>query len=582
MRLPSLCVAALSLEVALKNHIRNLAKVLSAGAVAACLTGGASAAIAQPLAALVWVAPPTLKIRPQVSVPQGASAVANISAAKNEFQSFQVVVTGGASNVSVSFSNLSDGRGHTISGRDIVLYREALVNVWSAGGGDGASGLWPDALIPDVDPHVGEKRNAFPFSVPGNESRAVLVDIHVPYNAPAGYYTGTLTVSGSVWQQVPVRLTVWNFTIPSTATLRSAFGMLWNGPCLAHGDRNCSNLTAERILRSRYVVAALDNRFSIDEPELGSPVAANGRTNWRDFDRQVGPFLDGSAPTRLPGARLTSVRTLSPGGPPYLSRAAARAWGQHFREQGWLPVLYNLICDEPPLTCAFREINKRISESKAGDWAIPTMVTTSIQRGWQNNLRGVDLYAPVVNWIDGKPEDGAYSGPQRGNYGGQLWWYQSCMSHGCSRPRDNWSRKYFTGWPTMKIDADGSRYRSQQWLSFTYGISGIYYYETLGAASKDAWVSNDQFGAHGDGSLFYPGTPNRIGGRTEIPIESLRMKGIRDGQQDYELLVLATKAGHGAEARRIALSVFPRSFQGQATPQQIAWAREQLAKLIAR
>ncbi|HXN55302.1 MAG TPA: hypothetical protein VN874_03465, partial [Myxococcales bacterium] len=159
----------------MKTQIRNLAKVLSAGAaVVAFLMGGATAAAAQPLGTMVWVAPATMKIRPHISVPQGASNVANISAAKNEFQSFHVVVTGGASNVSVSLSSLSDGRGHTISGRDIVLYREVLATVWTAAGGDGASGQWPDALIPDVDPIVGEKRNAFPFWVPGNESRAVL------------------------------------------------------------------------------------------------------------------------------------------------------------------------------------------------------------------------------------------------------------------------------------------------------------------------------------------------------------------------------------------------------------------------
>jgi len=38
---------------------------------------------------------------------------------------------------------------------------------------------------PDVDPIAGEKRNAFPFDVPANESRAVLVDVHAPQATPA-------------------------------------------------------------------------------------------------------------------------------------------------------------------------------------------------------------------------------------------------------------------------------------------------------------------------------------------------------------------------------------------------------------
>jgi len=125
-----------------------------------------------------------------------------------------VVITGQAAGVSMSLEGLSDGAGHSISGRDVVLYREALINVAWPSGGDGAAGTWPDGLIPDVDPIAGEKRNAFPFDVPANESRAVLVDIHAPQGTPAGKYTGTLHINGGVKQDVPVELTVWDFEVP--------------------------------------------------------------------------------------------------------------------------------------------------------------------------------------------------------------------------------------------------------------------------------------------------------------------------------------------------------------------------------
>jgi hypothetical protein len=87
----------------------------------------------------------------------------------------------------MALESLSDGSGHTISGSDVVLlYREALLNVPQPSGADGAAGLWPDDLVPDVDPIAREKRNAFPFDVPAGESRAVLVDIHAPQGTPAG------------------------------------------------------------------------------------------------------------------------------------------------------------------------------------------------------------------------------------------------------------------------------------------------------------------------------------------------------------------------------------------------------------
>ncbi|MGZ6126031.1 MAG: DUF4091 domain-containing protein, partial [Myxococcales bacterium] len=140
-------------------------------------------------AAQVWVAPAAQKIRPNVQPPASASPGAKITAAQNEFEAFQVVITGQAAGVSMTLDMLSDAAGHTISGRDVVLYREAIINVPTPSGGDGAAGDWPDALVPDVDPIVGEKRNAFPFDVPANESRAVLVDVHAPQGTPAGKYT---------------------------------------------------------------------------------------------------------------------------------------------------------------------------------------------------------------------------------------------------------------------------------------------------------------------------------------------------------------------------------------------------------
>ena len=96
-------------------------------AVTALIAGSASAA-------QVWVAPAAQKIRPAAQAPAGATASASIAAAKNEFESFQVVVTGQAAGVSMAIEGLSDGAGHTISGRDVVLYREALLNVASQTG----------------------------------------------------------------------------------------------------------------------------------------------------------------------------------------------------------------------------------------------------------------------------------------------------------------------------------------------------------------------------------------------------------------------------------------------------------------
>ena len=525
------------------------------------------------VAAQIWIAPAAQKIVPATPAPAGAPTAAQIAGAQNEFESFQVVVTGAKSGVSMSLDRLDDGAGHSISGRDITLYREALIQVPSPTGGDGAAGMWPDALVPDVDPIAGEKRNAFPFDVPEGESRAVFVDIHAPQSAPAGTYTGVLRVSGA--QDVRVSFTVWDFAVPSTSTLRSAFGLAWNAPCVGHGDPNCSGGDADLALRARYVQAALDNRVSIATPYYSTTVDSSGNPDWTAFDRYAGPFLDGTAPTRLAGAKLTAVNVDGASIAP-----VTFAWAAHFAQKGWTPALFDYACDEPPLTCAWSDIGPRTAAAHAGSPPIPALVTTTVDQAAANGAAGIDLYAPSVNDMDGKPGHN-HAGNQRANYPAVTWWYQSCMSFGCSGVGGGHDGNGETGWPTMAIDADATRNRAMEWLSFSYDISGELYYETGEAYfTGDPWSSQQAFGGAGDGTLFYPGTPAKIGGSTEIPVESLRLKQIRDGMEDYELLAMAAKLGLGAQAKAIAQGVYPKTYQATSTPAAIDAARAELAGLI--
>jgi hypothetical protein len=554
------------------------ARPASRRAIILSLIAGAFA-LAAPAAqaAQVWTASSATKVRPLAPVPAGAPVSAALSAARNEFESFQIVVTGPATGVSMRLEGLSDGNGHAISGRDVVLYREAIINVPAPSGGDGAAGLWPDALVPDVDPIVGEKRNAFPFDVPAGQSLAVLVDIHVPANAPAGDYSGIIVVEGGVAARVPFKVTVWDFAVPSTSTLRTAFGMAWNGPCMGHGDGSCSNYAAEMVLRQRYLQAALDNHISIDVPYYTSPLRADGTGDFNEYDRLVGPFLDGTANTRLAGAKLTAVEVEGVG----ITTAQDSAWSQHFRTKGWFPALFNYICDEPPMTCQWTDVTLRDNVSIAADPALPRLVTTTTAEAAANGAIGISLFTPVINFMEGRPGTGQYAGNQRSKYPATIFWYQSCMSFGCSGVGPGYDSVGNSGWPTYAIDSDLTRNRAMEWLSFSYDVQGELYYEmTMAYFTGDPWVNQTNFGGTGDGTLFYPGTPARIGGQTEIPVESLRMKAIRDGMEDYELLNLASKLGHRTEALAIARGVFPTTYQATATPVALASARAQLAAII--
>ena len=66
----------------------------------------------------------------------------------------------------------------------VMLYAARYVNATKSSGCSGAVGLWADPLVPDTDIYVGEKRNAFPLTVPAGRNRQVLVDLFVPPGTP--------------------------------------------------------------------------------------------------------------------------------------------------------------------------------------------------------------------------------------------------------------------------------------------------------------------------------------------------------------------------------------------------------------
>lgn len=122
------------------------------------------------------------------------------------------------------------------------------------------------------------------------------------------------------------------------------------------------------------------------------------------------------------------------------------------------------------------------------------------------------------------------------------WSYAACGTHHCGRTGDASFLKY----PTHVIDTGLEQLMGLYWLKFSHDISGDLYWETMDAYPRagdgtpiDPWDSLYGYGGNGDGTLFYPGRPDTIGGTTHIPISSLRIKAIREGLEQHDLLRLA-------------------------------------------
>jgi len=502
----------------------------------------------------VFAESPMVKVRPTYAA--HADSGVRATAARNEFVSFQVVVHGadtGATHVRAALPALSGPS--SIGGADVTLYREAFLNITTPTGPNTITGRWPDALVPDVDEISGERRNAFPFDVPRNEARAIWIDVHVPADAPPGAYSGAVhvTADGGFSADVPVSISVVRAQLPSTPSLSTAFRLYAPNVCRAHtGLSDCGGATMTNSLIDRYERMALEHRFTVSNPFQGLPPA-----DWSAFDTAYAKYLDGTSQTRLSGARMTSAEY--PG-----ARVAAdyARFAAHFEARGWLERAFDYTADEPPYGVSYSTALQRANLVKQSAPGLRTLITTTLPNADANGLTLVtDIMVPVVNWMDGV--DPPYVGDQRpaydgflGHARGKLWLYQSCMSHGCAYGTTLPENRPGAGWPSYMVDVSAAKNRAMEWISFLERASGELYYETA-MALPTAWTNVYQFSGNGDGTLFYPGTPAMIGGTTNVPVASIRMKMIRLGMQDYEWLKMVADAGDPAFSQSVARGAVP-------------------------
>jgi hypothetical protein len=164
--------------------------------------------------------------------------------------------------------------------------------------------------------------------------------------------------------------------------------------------------------------------------------------------------------------------------------------------------------------------------------------------------------------------------------GKSLWFYQSCASHGCNVV----GGQYFTGWPSYMIDAPGAANRVMQWVAWKFQVEGELYYSMNEAygQNNDPWENIRLSGGNGDGTLFYPGRPDRIGGHTDIPIESIRLKLIREGMEDYEYLALLARLDGRQAADQYADRIVQKAYLWESRPEVFLKVRQELGEALDR
>jgi hypothetical protein len=514
----------------------------------------------------VGVASSLEKLRPDDPVPRGREL--ELAAARGECEAAQVAIRAprGLAALAAEAGPLEGP-----APIPIALYRVATVRLDRPSGPDGAAGEWPDPLIPVRDAWFGEERRAFPVGVRAGRLQAVWVEICVPEAAPPGSYRGAvrLTERGRPVATLPVRLRVWPFALPRTGAFAAAFGLstrLGTRALGAPDDVALARGLAAAALRHRLTPFVL----SADPPD-GRCTARACELDWTRYDAEVGPVLDG---TLVPGVRGAFAEVRIAGavwaGPEEDLLATLRAWRGHFERRGWADRLRLYELDEPRPE-QVPELARRARLARAAGIAV---FATTVPLPRLDAV--VDEYAPNLVLV-----------PEGARHARVSWSYASCLSHGCgeipeSGPLRAAMRAEFSGWPGYEIDRPATAARAVPLLGFRRGLGGELYYDMLHAWTGDPWTEIRAFAGNGDGTLLYPGRPEALGGKRPFPVESIRLKIIRDALEDVELYRAARAAGEARLADQLLARLVPSARGFERRPEPWLAARRTLAEAVAR
>jgi hypothetical protein len=504
--------------------------------------------------------------------PPLVAASIQIRAARNEFEPFQVIVHAGddaLTGVNASASDLRSQNGPIIPASNLTFYREQYVFVAKPSPHSTEGGGWfPDPLIPFVNPdaalqHTPPRFAGAPFDVKANANQPVWVDVFVPKDAVPGVYDGIVTVSvqGQKPAQISLRLTVWNITLPDTPSMRSNFGKLGTDIAKAHGVE--MNSVAFQAPEWKYAAALAAHRISPIIPNLLYPkVLKDGSIDFsgthNDLKRWMDTFHVTGFPIRLLGDdpagrdRAQNVTHL-------------RAMYAYLKANGWEKTAYVYAFDEPNSAKDYEEVRQRakmIHDTQPGIKVLCTEQPVPQHKGWGTLVGSVDIWVPLWTlWDDA-------SVAEREHAGDEVWSYTALCQGQKGRDTPYWA-----------IDFPLLDYRIPSWINWRYGVSGLLYWTTVWwSVTPDMWTDPGTFRSHGDtyngeGALFYPGTAAGIDG----PIESMRLKQIREGFEDYEYLKLLADRGESAYADQIVRTIARSWTDWDKRPQALYDARGAIA-----
>ncbi len=537
----------------------------------------------------VWTTTETVRVGRES--PAGEGCPVRLAAARNEWRGFQVLLR---SDVPVPGVRIEPG---DLTGpENAVLRRDAAriyrahqmhLDVGTFRNDDFQPGWYPDPLIPDRhpitrEPLAGARLAAMPFNLPAQQTHGFWIDVSIPEETPAGEYRGAyrVTAEGQAPVEIPVAVTVWDFSLPKVSAMKTALGSPANRMRGYYRARAEAGREAEPddwdAVELQCAAMLSEHRINATPPQalfLPQEQADGSFLLTREQIDALREFVDryhvNACAVPHPRRWIDDPEEQRP-----RLHAWLAAFDRAFEELGRPEVtFYIYLRDEPNDMEAYNYVRHWGRAIRAATSRVKVLV---VEQTWPQEERWGDLYGAVDIWCPlfslFKPKSAA----ARQNLGEEIWTYTAL----CQRARTPW----------WHIDYPLLNYRVPSWIAWNYDIRGLLYWggmsywrgvddpwtdpKTLDRRSGTGGASGALF--NGEGVLVYPG---RAAGYEGIA-PSLRLKALRDGIQDYDLLVLAARRGKEEEARALAAGLARSWFDWDPDPAVYDAARQRLAKLI--
>jgi hypothetical protein len=491
---------------------------------------------------------------------------AEVFCAKREAESFQIIAVNPTDSV-VPDVDLQAGDWKYVGDKPagvpvLQLFREHYVRIdRPSPRASSRPGMYPDALIPFVNPYTGERITKAKYlaagqNVASGKSQGYWVDILVGRDIAPGIYTNEITVfsSGKKIAAIPVIATVWNFELPEDHKLKTFFFRVRD----VSSYHNVSKDSIEyKVIEWRYLQMLRDHgaRCRFEPPATdatGKAIFSNDYVNGlRRFTFEMRPSI-------------TMVQMLFDDSP-VKRRNYLLSWENFLRRNSWLPepIAYY---DEPQNLANYHTIIEYSKDIKNYAPSVKLVVTAPIKPNRPDlpSLEGfVDIWVPPWYWAN--PEQ--VRKWQEAGY--EVWTY----IHGDS-----------VGVPNWLIDFSLLDYRIPPWFCWSLDLKGILYWQTTSWSKSDVkidpWVDCNTYPkanfSCGEGSLIYPGYDAGIDG----PVASMRLKVFRDSVEDFDYFwILKNLTGRDTVTK--VVSPVASSFRAYSkAPNDYVKARKAIAQMI--